>query len=92
MKGKPYVLVKDGGYHHSVMRKKSVSQHDIEEDMRLSAKVEDIGEIQVDEGKDGYGGAVDTRTPGYAGLCLIKLRSPLCSRRVTRISPRSGER
>jgi uncharacterized membrane protein YcaP (DUF421 family) len=47
VKGKPYVLVKDGGFHHSVMRKKSVSQHDIEEDMRLSAKVEDIGAIRV---------------------------------------------
>jgi uncharacterized membrane protein YcaP (DUF421 family) len=47
VKGEPYVLVKEGRYQPHPMRRKSVSQHDIEEDMRLSAKVEDIGEIKT---------------------------------------------
>jgi uncharacterized membrane protein YcaP (DUF421 family) len=47
VKGEPYILVKDGEYRRPTMRKKSVSQHDIEEDMRLSAKVEDVSEIKI---------------------------------------------
>jgi uncharacterized membrane protein YcaP (DUF421 family) len=47
VKGQPYVLVQDGRYQTSTMRKKSVSQHDVEEDMRLSAQVEDVAEVKT---------------------------------------------
>jgi uncharacterized membrane protein YcaP (DUF421 family) len=46
VKGEPYILVDDGRFQRTTMRRKSVSEHDIEEDMRLEA-VEDIGEIKV---------------------------------------------
>ncbi len=47
IKGEPYVLVESGKLCQKAMRKKSVSQHDIEEDMRLTAKVENLDEIQT---------------------------------------------
>lgn len=47
IKGEPHVLVKNGKYQRAAMRRKSVSEHDIEEDMRLSAKAEDVAEIKV---------------------------------------------
>lgn len=47
VKGEPYVLVKDGEYQRATMRRKSVSEHDILEDMRLDAAVDHIREIEV---------------------------------------------
>jgi uncharacterized membrane protein YcaP (DUF421 family) len=47
VKGEPYVLVTNGEYQRAAMRRKSVSEHDIEEDMRLDAAVDDIQEIEV---------------------------------------------
>jgi uncharacterized membrane protein YcaP (DUF421 family) len=47
VKGEPCVLVKDGEYERATMRRKSVSEHDVEEDMRLDASVDDIEEIEV---------------------------------------------
>jgi uncharacterized membrane protein YcaP (DUF421 family) len=40
------VLVENGSYNRANMRRKSVSEHDIEEDMRLTAKVEEITKIK----------------------------------------------
>ncbi len=45
VKGEPYVLVQDGRFQRATMRRKSVSEHDIIEDMRLSAEIDDIQEI-----------------------------------------------
>lgn len=47
IKGDPYVLVRDGKFCPETMRQKSVSQHDIEEDMRLDAQTEELSEIRV---------------------------------------------
>jgi uncharacterized membrane protein YcaP (DUF421 family) len=47
VKGDVYCLVRDGDYQHDVMRQKSVSQHDIEEDMRLEAQLDDIKKIKT---------------------------------------------
>jgi uncharacterized membrane protein YcaP (DUF421 family) len=46
IKGDPYELVRNGELCETTMRKKSVSRHDIEEDMRLSAKTEDLSEVR----------------------------------------------
>jgi uncharacterized membrane protein YcaP (DUF421 family) len=47
VKGEPYILVEDGKLQRAAMRRKSVSEHDIEEDMRLTAKLDDLGEVAV---------------------------------------------
>ena len=47
IKGDPYVLVRDGKLCPATMRRKSVSQHDIEEDMRLDAQTEELSDIKV---------------------------------------------
>jgi uncharacterized membrane protein YcaP (DUF421 family) len=47
VKGEPYILVEDGKFQRAAMRRKSVSEHDIEEDMRLSAELDEIGDIGV---------------------------------------------
>lgn len=46
VKGTPVIVVDQGRFERAAMQHKSVSQHDIEEDMRLSAKVEDVEEVQ----------------------------------------------
>src|SRR4029434_4319898 len=42
IKGKPVVLVQEGALQYKNMRGNQVSKHDLEEDMRLHAKIEDF--------------------------------------------------
>jgi uncharacterized membrane protein YcaP (DUF421 family) len=47
VKGKPVVLVQDGGLQRKNMLREHISEHDLEEDMRLHAETEDLSKIQV---------------------------------------------
>ena len=47
LKGKPVVLVQDGRLQRNNMLREHISQHDLEEDMRLDAKTEDLSKIEV---------------------------------------------
>jgi uncharacterized membrane protein YcaP (DUF421 family) len=47
VKGKPVVLVQDGKLERKNMLWEHISKHDLEEDMRLEAKTEDLSKIQV---------------------------------------------
>ena len=45
LKGEPVTLVRNGKIDHAEMRRSLVSEHDLEEDLRLDAKTEDISTI-----------------------------------------------
>jgi len=47
VKGKPMVLVEDGRLQRRNMLWEHISKHDLEEDMRLDAKTDDLSQIQV---------------------------------------------
>ena len=47
LKGQDVILVRDGQIDREAMRKKLVSEHDLEEDLRLEAKTEDISKIRI---------------------------------------------
>ena len=47
VKGKPVLLVQDGTLQRQNMLREHISQHDLEEDMRLTAKTEDLSKIHV---------------------------------------------
>ncbi len=47
IKGKPAVLVQNGKLQRKNMLWNHISQHDLEEDMRLEAKTEDLSKIRV---------------------------------------------
>jgi uncharacterized membrane protein YcaP (DUF421 family) len=47
VKGKPVVLVQDGRLQRKNMLWEHISKHDLQEDMRLDAKTEDLSKIQV---------------------------------------------
>src|SRR6266566_6518892 len=47
VKGKPVVLVQDGRLQRKNMLWEHISKHDLEEDMRLDSKTEDLSKIQV---------------------------------------------
>jgi len=47
IKGKPAVLVQNGNLDRQSMRRNQVSEHDLEEDMRLTAKTEDLAKIKI---------------------------------------------
>jgi len=47
VKGKPVVLVQDGKLQRKNMLWEHISKHDLEEDIRLDAKTEDLSKIQV---------------------------------------------
>jgi uncharacterized membrane protein YcaP (DUF421 family) len=47
VKGKPAVLVVNGRIQHKTMLWNQISHHDLEEDMRLEAKTEDLSQIKV---------------------------------------------
>jgi uncharacterized membrane protein YcaP (DUF421 family) len=47
VKGKPVVLVQDGKLQQKNMLWEHISNHDVEEDMRLEAKTENLSKIQV---------------------------------------------
>src|SRR5438093_7745247 len=46
VKGKPDTIVRDGECVFPVMRRKHVSTHDLEEDLRLSAHTDDLSKIR----------------------------------------------
>jgi uncharacterized membrane protein YcaP (DUF421 family) len=47
VKGTPVVLMQNGGLQRKNMLREHISQHDLEEDMRLDAKTEDLSQIRV---------------------------------------------
>ena len=47
VKGAPAVLVQNGRLQHKNMLWNHISEHDLEEDMRLDAKTEDLSKIKV---------------------------------------------
>jgi uncharacterized membrane protein YcaP (DUF421 family) len=47
VKGKPAVLVVDGKVQDNTMRWNQISAHDLDEDMRLEAKTEDLSQIKL---------------------------------------------
>jgi uncharacterized membrane protein YcaP (DUF421 family) len=47
IKGNPVRLVRDGDFDWTAMKRHLVSKHDLEEDLRLSAKTEDLSVIRA---------------------------------------------
>jgi uncharacterized membrane protein YcaP (DUF421 family) len=47
IKGKPVVLVENGKLQRKNMRVNQISEHDLEEDLRLDAATEDVSRIKV---------------------------------------------
>lgn len=47
IKGEPRVIVRDGTMIWEAMRQSSVSKHDLEEDLRLSARTDDLSKIRI---------------------------------------------
>jgi uncharacterized membrane protein YcaP (DUF421 family) len=47
IKGCPNVIIRNGQPDLSVMRRHQISEHDLEEDLRLEAKTEDVSKIKI---------------------------------------------
>jgi uncharacterized membrane protein YcaP (DUF421 family) len=47
IKGRPEIVVENGGLILSTMHRNHISKHDLEEDLRLDAQIEDISTIRV---------------------------------------------
>jgi uncharacterized membrane protein YcaP (DUF421 family) len=47
IKGRPDVIVEDGDLILSAMRRNHISSHDLEEDLRLGARMEDISQVRT---------------------------------------------
>lgn len=47
MKGTDRVIVRNGDVNWKAMRECMVSKHDLEEDLRLDAKTEDISKVRI---------------------------------------------
>jgi uncharacterized membrane protein YcaP (DUF421 family) len=47
IKGKPVVIVENGRIDHRNMRMNHISKHDLEEDMRLDAEIEQLSKIKI---------------------------------------------
>lgn len=47
VKGKAVMIVENGRVHRRNMRINHITQHDLEEDMRLNAETEDLGKIKL---------------------------------------------
>jgi uncharacterized membrane protein YcaP (DUF421 family) len=47
IKGQPDVIVENGNVNWKMLRQNHVSKHDLEEDLRLNAKTEDISKIRI---------------------------------------------
>ena len=47
IKGQPDVIVENGNVNWKVLRQNHISKHDLEEDLRLNAKTEDISKIRI---------------------------------------------
>ena len=47
VKGKPVVIVENGRIDHRNMRANQITEHDLQEDMRLDAEIDDVNKIKV---------------------------------------------
>ena len=47
LKGRPEVIVENGNLILATMRQNHISEHDLEEDLRLDAELEDVSEVKV---------------------------------------------
>jgi uncharacterized membrane protein YcaP (DUF421 family) len=47
VKGKPDVIVRDGKCDFETMRRNHISTHDLEEDMRLDAHIDDLSKVRL---------------------------------------------
>ena len=47
IKGRPEVIWEDGNFILRTMRRNHISKHDVEEDLRLAVKTEELGDIRV---------------------------------------------
>src|ERR1044071_2175473 len=47
IKGRPEIIVENGNLILGTMRRNHISQHDLEEDLRLDAQLEDASEVKV---------------------------------------------
>jgi len=47
IKGSPELIVRDGKMLRDVMRRNHVSEHDLEEDLRLDAQMEDASKVKI---------------------------------------------
>jgi uncharacterized membrane protein YcaP (DUF421 family) len=47
IKGRPAVIVQNGKLERESMRRNHISEHDLEEDMRLDAHTDDLSEIKI---------------------------------------------
>jgi uncharacterized membrane protein YcaP (DUF421 family) len=47
IKGQPDVIVENGNVNWKVLRRNHISKHDLEEDLRLNAKTEDISKMRI---------------------------------------------
>jgi uncharacterized membrane protein YcaP (DUF421 family) len=47
IKGQSDVIVENGNVNWKVLRRNHISKHDLEEDLRLNAKTEDISKIRI---------------------------------------------
>lgn len=47
MKGAPGVIVEDGRYIEKTLRQNHITTRDVEEDLRLDGKTEDIGKVRI---------------------------------------------
>lgn len=47
IKGRPAVLVRDGEWERNTLRARNISPEDVQEDMRLSAQIEDLQKVKV---------------------------------------------
>jgi len=47
VKGKPDIIVRDGQCDFPMMRRNHISEHDLEEDMRLDAQIDDLSRVRI---------------------------------------------
>jgi uncharacterized membrane protein YcaP (DUF421 family) len=47
VKGKPDIIVRDGECDFRMMRRNHISTHDLEEDMRLEARLDDLSKVRL---------------------------------------------
>jgi uncharacterized membrane protein YcaP (DUF421 family) len=47
LKGRPEVIVEDGNLILGTMRRNHISEHDLEEDLRLDARMEDTSKVKI---------------------------------------------
>ena len=47
VKGRPDIIVRDGQCDFTMMRRNHISMHDLEEDMRLDAHIDDLSQVRL---------------------------------------------